>query len=91
MLNQNFDVVAEKNKVMLFWENLNYLPILLTIIGQLIIGVSYVAGQSCWMIANAIYIARSIALQRPKADMMRDLCLMLFTAALIVISLIGSL
>lgn len=71
------------------WENLGYVALALTIIGQILVGVVYLAGQGCWLVSNAILVSRNIALSRPRADMVKDVCMSAITTALIVAHLLG--
>lgn len=73
-----------------FWENLQYLNLFLTIAGQVIVGPAYLIGQSAWLIANLIAVARDIILKRPKADLVRDVCMTGITIGLIIAYLIVS-
>lgn len=71
------------------WENLGYVALALTIVGQILVGIIYLAGQGCWLASNAILISRNVALHRPKADMVKDCCMTAITTGLIVASLLG--
>ena len=51
-----------------FWENLQYVVLVLLIIGQATVGSWFVFGQCVYLSANVISITRSFALGRPMAD-----------------------
>ena len=71
------------------WENLQYLNLALTIAGQIFVGGSYMLGQSVWLVANVIALARDFTLQRPTADKVRDAAMTALTAGLIIFYLLG--
>lgn len=71
------------------WENLQYLNLALTIAGQILIGGSYMLGQSVWLVANIIALARDFTLQRPTADKVRDAAMTALTAGLMIFYLLG--
>lgn len=68
------------------WENIQYIGLALTIIGQIVIGPMWIVGQSLWLTANIIAVARDFALHRPVADKVKDIGLTALTAGLIVAS-----
>lgn len=78
----------EKSTGRKVWENLQYLNLALTIIGQCAIAY-YLVGQSIWLIANIIAVARDIVLKRPAADIVKDTCMTALTTGLIVFYLLG--
>lgn len=79
----------EKSTARKVWENLQYLNLALTIAGQCVIGASYLLGQTGWLIANVIAVARDIVLKRPAADVVKDVCMTALTAGLIGFYLLG--
>lgn len=79
----------EKTLARKVWENLQYLNLALTIGGQCLIGASYLVGQTAWLIANIIAVARDIILHRPAADVVRDVAMTALTAGLIGFYLLG--
>jgi hypothetical protein len=70
-------------------ENSAYLALGLTICGQIFVGWSYLLGMSCYLAANLIFVTRNIVLQRPKADMMKDVALTAISISLVTLSLLG--
>lgn len=68
------------------WVNLQYLALFLTIVGQVVIGPAWIIGQTLWLLANIVSVARDYALARPRADKVRDIGLTALTAGLIVSS-----
>lgn len=79
----------EKTLARKVWENLQYLNLALTIGGQCLIGASYLVGQTAWLIANLIAVARDVVLHRPAADIVRDVAMSALTAGLIGFYLLG--
>lgn len=79
----------EKTLARKVWENLQYLNLALTIGGQCLIGASYLIGQTAWLIANLIAVARDVILRRPAADVVRDVAMTALTAGLIGFYLLG--
>ena len=70
-------------KKFITWENAQYAVLFLTIVGQVLIGVSYFLGQSTWLLANAITVTRNIKLDRPKADKVQGWFMFALTFGLI--------
>lgn len=68
------------------WENLQYVGLALTVIGQIVIGPWWLLGQSLWEVANLISVARDFALHRPVADKVKDICMTALTTGLIAAS-----
>lgn len=71
------------------WTQAQYLNLALTIAGQCVIGASYLIGQTAWLIANLIAVARDVILRRPAADVVRDVAMTALTAGLIAVYLLG--
>ena len=72
-----------------FVENLQYLVLALTVAGQVVIGVSFLWGQGVWCLANFITVARDFALQRPRADIVKDTAMLGLTIGLITAYFLG--
>jgi len=70
------------------FENVLYVVIVLLLAGQILVGKYYLLGQSLYLCANAIAVARSFALKRPTADKIKDSCFFGVTAGLILLRLI---
>lgn len=70
------------------WENIQYLGLALTIVGQIVIGPWWLLGQSLWEVANLISVSRDFALHRPTADKVKDICMTALTTGLIAASFI---
>lgn len=70
-------------------ENLQLLGLALTIMGQVIIGSSYIAGQGLWLVSNLIAIFRDFYLHRPMADKVKNITLTGITLGLVVVWLLG--
>lgn len=70
-------------KKFITWENAQYAVLFLTIVGQVLIGVSYFLGQGTWLLANAFTVTRNIKLDRPKADKVQGWFMFALTFGLI--------
>lgn len=70
------------------FENLQYVTLALTIIGQIAIGGSYLVGQGCWLVANLISVSRCFVLKRPMADTIKESALTALTFGLIMFHLL---
>ena len=66
------------------WENIHYLVLALTIIGQITVGGNFILGQSLWLVANIITVTRSFKLDRPTADKVKDCALLAITVGIVV-------
>lgn len=53
-------------------ENLQFITLILLIIGQCVVGANFWIGQSVYLLANAISVFRCFALKRPTADKVKD-------------------
>lgn len=69
------------------WDRALYFVLALTILGQMTIGLSYLMGQGMWLVANLITVRRDFALDRPRADKVKDICMLSLTLGLIAIYL----
>ena len=69
------------------WDRALYFVLALTILGQMTIGLSYLVGQGMWLVANLITVGRDFALNRPRADKVKDICMLTLTIGLIAIFL----
>lgn len=69
------------------WNRALYFVLTLTILGQMTIGLSYLVGQGMWLVANLITVWRDFALDRPRADKVKDVCMLCLTIGLIAIYL----
>lgn len=72
-----------------FWENLQYVTLVLLIIGQATVGSWFVFGQCVYLLANVISIGRCFALNRPWADKIKDTAMFGLTVALLLIKHFG--
>lgn len=71
---------AKRTKV---WENVQLFVLMLTIIGQVTVGASFIIGQGVWLIANTIALVRDFALKRPVADKIKNATLWAITCGLV--------
>ena len=67
------------------YELCGYLGIALTIIGQILIGLDYFAGQSCWLAANALYLFKAVKQQQDRAEIVRNVAMSAITLGLMVV------
>ncbi len=55
-----------------FFTNLAYMAIVMTVIGQCVMGVNFYFGQGAYFVANCINCTRDMILKRPKADKVKN-------------------
>ena len=72
-----------------FWENLQYIVLVLLIVGQATVGSWFVLGQCVYLSANVISIIRSFALGRPMADKIKEVAMFGLTVSLLLIKYFG--
>lgn len=63
-------------------ENLQFVTLVLLIIGQCTVGANFWVGQTVYLIANLISVFRCFALSRPIADKVKDCVCMAVTIGL---------
>lgn len=71
------------NTKMKAWENIQFFVLILTIVGQVTVGASFIIGQGIWLIANTIALVRDFALKRPIADKTKNATLWAITCGLV--------
>jgi len=71
------------------FETLNYLILILVLVGQGTVGCSFYIGQILFLIANALSVTRCWVLKRPCADKVRDCACLAVTIGLISIKYLG--
>jgi len=84
--------IQEKEKKptkILVWENLQLLALAGTIVGQVVVGASFLIAQSIWLAANILSLVRDFALHRPVADKVKNACLTALTVGLIGTYMLG--
>lgn len=74
-----------------FFENLNYIVLMLLIIGQCTVGANWFIGQLIYLSANIISTTRCFWLKRPMADKIKDCSCLAITLGLLGIKLLGGL
>lgn len=74
-----------------FFENLNYIVLMLLIVGQCTIGANWVVGQFVYLTANLISVSRCWILKRPMADKVKDCACLAITLGLLGIRFLGGL
>lgn len=75
---------------MKFFENAaGYCVLALLIIAQCVIRVSYVGGQFLYLAANIIAVIRCFALNRQRADKVKDICCTAITIGLLGMYFLG--
>lgn len=72
-----------------FWENLQYVTLVLLLVGQATVGSLFYLGQGVYLAANVISVARCFVLKRPMADKVKDCCCFALTVALLIIKYLG--
>lgn len=76
-------------KLTKFFEALNYLVLMLLILGQCTVGSNFIIGQSVYLGANIIAVTRTFVLKRPMADKVKDCCMLGITCGLLGIKILG--
>lgn len=66
-------------------ENLQYLILVLLIIGQCVVGESFFIGQGVYFIANLLLVIRTFYLCRPISDKIKDVAMLGITTGIILI------
>ena len=79
----------KKPTKILVWENLQLLALAGTIIGQVVVGMSFLIAQSIWLAANILSLVRDFILHRPIADKVKNAALTALTAGLISAYMLG--
>lgn len=79
----------ESEFVVKFWENLAYIALFGTILGQVLVGGLYLAAQGVWLGANIVMAVRDFVLHRPLSEKVKDIGLCMLTITLITLRLIG--
>ena len=72
-----------------FWENLQYIVLVLLIVGQATVGSWFVFGQCVYLSANVISIIRSYAQGKQKPDKIKEVAMFGLTVALLLIKYFG--
>lgn len=72
------------------YEAMGYIGLALTVAGQVVIGINYMGGQACWLIANALYLTKAFKQDLGKAEIVRNVCMSALTAGLMVAKILGA-
>lgn len=64
-------------------ENMQYIVLVLLIVGQCTVGVNFYVGQCVYLLANAVAVFRCFKLRRPAADKVKDCTCLAITIGLI--------
>ena len=78
-----------QSKKINIYEIAGYVAIALTVIGQIVINMSALAGQSLWMVANALYLLKAVKQDMGKAEIIRNVIMSAITTGLIILCLLG--
>ena len=70
-----------------FFENLQYVVLILLIVGQCTVGVNFYLGQGVYLIANIVAVTRNFKLRRPAADKVKECSCLAITIGLIIFNL----
>lgn len=76
-------------KIEKVFELLNYLVLMMLIVGQCTVGSNFLIGQGVYLGANLISVSRCFILKRPIADKVKDCSCLAITCGLISIKLLG--
>lgn len=72
-------------KFMGFITGLAYVSIVLTVIGQCVMGVNFYFGQGAYLLSNIVNCTRDIILHRPKADKIKNFTFLGITIGLMLL------
>lgn len=70
-------------------ENLQYITLILLIVGQCTVASVFYIGQGAYLIANIISVFRCFALGRPTSDKIKDTTCLGITVGLLLIKILG--
>ena len=68
-------------------QNLQYVVLVLLIVGQCTVGANFYLGQCVYLLANCTAVYRNFKLRRPAADKVKDCACLAITVGLIVFNL----
>lgn len=71
------------------FEILGYVAVALTVLGQILIGVDYLTGQGCWLVANALYLTKAVKQDLGKAEITRNVIMSALTIGLMILYAVG--
>lgn len=66
------------------WEPVAYVCLGLTILGQVLTASNVLLAQIVWLVSNVLFVARDMALKRPRADKVKDVTMLILTCGLVV-------
>lgn len=66
-------------------ENLQYVTLVLLVLGQCTVGSIFYLGQGIYLAANLISVFRSFVLNRPASDKVKDVTCFAITLGLIIV------
>lgn len=69
----------------IFWEGIGYLTLALLVFGQIAVGYLYLTAQIVYLSANCMCVVRDVALNLPRANLVKDIVFSAISMALIVI------
>jgi hypothetical protein len=75
-----------QNKI---YEIAGYIAIALTVVGQIVINMSAIMGQSLWMVANILYLIKAVKQNMGKAEIIRNVIMSAITTGLIILCALG--
>lgn len=64
-------------------ENMQYIVLVLLIVGQCTVGANFYVGQCVYLLANSVAVFRCFKLRRPAADKVKDCTCLAITIGLI--------
>jgi hypothetical protein len=66
-------------------EIIGYVGLILTVIGQILVGYFYLAGLACWLVANILYLLKACGQNLGKAEVMRNVIMLGITGGLMLL------
>ena len=72
-------------KIFILWEIVGYITLILCVIGQITVGYMYIFAQILYLLANIFGVIRDLALNLPKANLIKDIVFTGITIALLII------
>lgn len=68
-----------------FWENLQYVVLVLLIVGQCVVSSNFWIGQFAYLLSNLISVSRCFKLNRPTSDKVKDCACLGITFSLVIL------
>lgn len=75
------------NKTEKIWEQLQYVVLFSIMVGQATTTINLLSGQALFLIGNIIGTIRAVILNRPRADIVKEVACLALTIAIIAITI----